>query len=179
MAFGKGKYLESTNQSAGYALWAILVDHNEGSSKDPIEVCDKLQDGSKSTLLSGLVSIMDEYFEVKLHYNLNSSANSTDVKLCIERGAKVSEYENGVNLSNIFNPDSDYYMVLVEDNHWIAVKRKKKEENTGKFSIYDPVYKESWTKTTEELANGNFGSMSGVSRAGLLVIALKNKPAKQ
>lgn len=175
MAFGKGKQQENTNHSAGYALWAILVDQNEGNGKDPIEVCDKLQNDSESTPLSRLVSIMNEYFEITLHYNLNSSVDGEDVKLCSERGAQVSEYENGVNLSKVFNPDSDYYMVLVEDNHWIAVKRKKKEENTGKFSIYDPMYKEPWTKATEELANGDFGSMSGVSRADLLVIALRAK----
>ncbi len=175
MAFGKGKHQENTNHSAGYALWAILVDQNEGNSKDPNEVCDKLQDGSESTLLSRLVSIMNECFEVTLHYNLNSSVNSEEAKSCSDGDVNVIGYENGVNLSDIFKSDSDYFMVLVEDNHWIAVKRKKKEENTGKFSIYDPMYEEPWTKTTEELVRGDFGSMSGVSRTDLLVIALRAK----
>lgn len=199
MAFGKNlcqndeKYTpRPNNYCGGFAMSAILADLNDGI--DPIEVYDEIQEiqkDVKSGPLYGIIEQMKELgngtniclpssmvkmaqeagFKVDLKYSGELGFNDAEIKADLGRcgmGGKDKESKETV-IGCFSDKDIKYYLVLVNNCHWIAVKRKTKGDG---FSVYDPG----------SGANNKFATYQGMildwkeskySGIGALIITLK------
>ncbi len=184
MAFGKEKTQpQNTNHCGGYALWAILVDSGKVLEEKvaPEEIHDAVQKlqkrGGEVATKCLPSSLMKEAkirgFEVSLHYH-EGLAFAPEVMEDVEMRCegKVNLCTSKEEVLKVFgDDDQQYYLVLVNDCRWIATKRKKKEENANKFSVYDSVGGSHFELLQEDACAGEFPDK--YDNVGSLVIALR------
>ncbi len=168
MAFGKERTQpKDTNYCGGYALWAILADLGLEPNKE--DTPKKLYDAVQKHQQAGLCKQSNDLIERMKRQGGNTAIclPSSLVKEALNREFEVSLYhsegiafepeviddeesrcECKVNkctatddvLKVLDDENQHYYLVLVDDCHWIALKRKKKAENVNKLSVYDSAF---------------------------------------
>lgn len=161
MAFGKNlsQSKEETNPNnycGGFAMYAILADlFGDG----PKGVYDEIQEfqkeipeslaalieqmkpfgkGTNICLPSSLVKMARKAgFTTNLIYSelLQFSANAIEAEANRCGAETVEQVRSEDNLKHFSDSRTKYYLVLVNNCHWIAVKRKTKGDG---FSVYDP-----------------------------------------